>query len=89
MSAGQDLIFFDNSEDWQVVADVTTVAQTLPGDRFVPISQIDLGVSLDCEYIACVAGTSSGKASWQFAGDIRQIYNFVPGGNNPILGIVQ
>ncbi|WP_319418860.1 hypothetical protein [Pleurocapsa sp. FMAR1] len=89
MPAGQDLIFFDNSRDWQVVADVSTLAQPLPGDRFVPISPIDLGVSLLCDYIAVVATTEVGKPSWQFAGDIRQVYNFVPGGSSPVTSVLQ
>ena len=89
MPAGQDLIFFDDSKDWRIVADVTRLAQPLPGDRYVPIPPIDLGVSLLTDYIAVVATTDSGKPSWQFAGDIRQVYDFVPGGSSPITGVLQ
>ena len=89
MSAGQDLIFFNNSEDWRVVADVTRIAEQVGENSYVPIPPIDLGVSLKCPYIAAVATTGSGKPSWQFAGDIRQVYNFVPGGSSSITGVVQ
>ncbi|WP_319422747.1 hypothetical protein [Pleurocapsa sp. FMAR1] len=89
MPAGQDLIFFDNSEDWQVVANINRTATIVNENSHTPILPIDLGVSLFSDYIAVIAGTTRGKPSWQFAGDIRQVYNFAPGGNNPVTGVLQ
>lgn len=89
MSAGQDLIFFDNPQDWQVVADRTFQAQLVGENSHVPILPQDLGVSLSEPYIAVVVGTADSKPSWYFGGDIRQIYNFSPGSGNPVLGNVQ
>lgn len=89
MPAGTDLIFFDNSADWQVVVNTNRTAQVLPGDRYVPIPAFDLGVRLNSDYIAVVAGTTQGKQSWFFAGDITQVYDFAPGGTNPVLGKIK
>ena len=89
MPAGTDLIFFDNSQDWQVIVNTSRIATRLPGDRFVPISSFDLGVSLKTDYIAVVAGTTEGKSNWFFAGDITQVYDFSPGRGNPILGEIK
>lgn len=89
MPAGQDLIFFDNSEDWQTIVNLSRTAQAFGEDSYIPIPSVDLGVTLDNEYIAVIAGTTKGKPSWQFAGDIRQVYNFAPGGGNPVTGVVQ
>ena len=89
MAAGQDLIFFDNSEDWRVIADVTRTAVAVNESVHIPIPPIDLGVSLFSDYIAVVATTGGGKPSWQFAGDIRQVYNFAPGGSSPVTSVVQ
>ncbi len=89
MPAGQDLIFFDNSEDWRIVADASRTATIINENSHTPIPPIDLGVSLFSDYIAVVATTGSGKPSWQFAGDIRQVYNFVPGGNSPVTSVLQ
>lgn len=89
MPAGTDLIFFDNPEDWVSVANVSQTAQIINENSHTPIPPIDLGVSLNEEYIAVIAGTTSGKPSWQFAGDIRQVYNFAKEAGNPILGKVQ
>lgn len=89
MPAGQDLIFFDNSEDWQVVANRTFRAQLVGENSHVPIPPQDLGVSLDAPYIAVIVLTEEAKASWYFAGDIRQVYDFAPGGGSSALGVVQ
>ncbi len=89
MPAGNDLIFFDNSEDWRVAANISKTAANINENSHTPIPPTDLGVSLFSDYIAVIAGTTSGKPSWQFAGDIRQIYNFAPGGNNPVTGLIQ
>lgn len=89
MPAGTDLIFFDESQDWEVVVNTSRTAQPLPGDRYVPIGSFDLGVELKTDYIAVVAGTTQGKTNWFFAGDITQVYNFAPGGTNPVLGTIK
>ena len=89
MSAGTDLIFFDSSEDWQSVVNTSRDAVRLPGDRFVPIPAFDLGVTLETNYIAVIAGSTEVKSSWFFAGDIAQVYDFAPGGGNPVLGKIQ
>ena len=89
MPAGRDLIFFDDASEWEVIVNLTRIAQTLPGDRFVPIGSFDLGVELNEEYIAVVAGTTQGRSNWFFAGDITQVYNFTPGGSNPVLGQIK
>lgn len=89
MPAGTDLIFFDDSDDWEVVVNINRDAQVLPGDRYVPIPAFDLGVELKSDYIAVVAGTTQGKTNWFFAGDITQVYDFAPGGSNPVLGKIK
>lgn len=89
MPAGQDLIFFDSSEDWQAIVNLSRTARKTGEDSYIPIPPIDLGVSLKSEYVAVIAGTTQGRPSWQFAGDIRQIYNFAPGGSNPVTGVIQ
>jgi hypothetical protein len=89
MTAGQDLIFFDNPEDWQVIVNSSFQAQLIGKNSHVPIPPQDLGVSLNEPYVAVIASTTDGKVSWYFAGDIRQVYNFAPGDGNPILGKIQ
>ena len=89
MPAGQDLIFFDTPEDWQVIVNISRTAVTAGENSHIPISGFDLGVSLNDEYIAVVAGTTQGKPNWFFAGDITQVYSFSRGGSNPILGKIQ
>ena len=89
MTAGQDLIFFDNPEDWELVATRSLEAQKVGKNSHIPIPPQDLGVSLSEPYIAVVVGTTERKSSWYFAGDIRQVYNFAPGSGNSILGNVQ
>ena len=89
MPAGTNLIFFDDSEDWQVVVNTTREAQRLPGDRFVPIPGFDLGVTLNTDYVAVIATTTEGKPNWFFAGDIVQNYSFAPGAGNPLLGSIK
>ena len=89
MPAGQDLIFFDNSADWQVVADQTFTARLVGESSHVPIPPQDLGVSLGTPYIAVIVLTEGAKPSWYFAGDIRQVYDFAPGGSGTALGRIQ
>ena len=89
MPAGTDLIFFDSSEDWQLVVNTNRDALPLPGDRFVPIGSFDLGVSLNTEYVAVVAGTTQGRNNWFFAGDITQVYDFPVSPGNPVLGKIK
>lgn len=89
MSAGQDLIFFDTPEDWQLIVNTSFQAQIINENSHTPIPPQDLGVSLNEPYIAVVVGTGDGKPSWYFAGDIRQSYSFARGGGNAILGRVQ
>ena len=89
MPAGTDLIFFDNPEDWQVIVNTSRTAQTFGENSFIPIAGFDLGVTLNEEYIAVIAGTTEGKPTWFFAGDITQVYSFAPGAGNPILGKLQ
>ena len=89
MPAGTDLIFFDDSTDWVRVANRTRNAQIVGENAHVPISAFDLGLSLQSDYVAVVAGTTSGKPTWQFAGDINQVYNFPVAPGNPIIGKIQ
>jgi hypothetical protein len=89
MSAGQDLIFFDNPNDWEMIVSDSFQAEIIGEKSHSPIRAKDLGVSLAEPYIAVVAGTSDAKDSWYFAGDIRQVYNFSPGTGNPVLGAIQ
>lgn len=89
MSTGTDLIFFDSSEDWEAIVSITRDALPLPGNRHIPIGSFDLGVSLNANYIAVIAGTTRGKDSWFFAGDITQVYNFPVAPGNPVLGKIK
>ena len=89
MTAGQDLIFFDTPEDWDLIANRSFQAQIINENSHTPIPPQDLGVSLSEPYIAVVVGTGDGKPSWYFGGDIRQVYDFAPGSGNAILGAVQ
>ncbi|MEM9507541.1 MAG: hypothetical protein AAGA16_07600 [Cyanobacteria bacterium P01_E01_bin.35] len=89
MPAGTDLIFFDNPEDWQTIVNTSRTAQIVNENSHTPIPAFDLGVTLNDEYIAVVAGTTQGKPTWRWAGDISQVYDFAPGGSNPILGNIQ
>ena len=89
MPAGTDLIFFDDSEDWRSVANVTREARLIATDRYAPIGSFDLGVELNTGYIAVVAGTTKGKDRWFFAGDITQVYKFPVAPANPVLGQIK
>lgn len=89
MPAGTDLIFFDESEDWQTVVNTNRQARIINENSHTPIPGFDLGVSLNTDYIAVVAGTTTGRPTWIFAGDIAQVYSFAPGGSNPVLGKAQ
>ena len=89
MPAGQDLIFFDNSEDWELIVNRNFRSTLVTENAHVPIPPQDLGVSLDAPYIAVIVGTAEAKPSWYFAGDIRQVYDFARGGGNPVLGLIQ
>ncbi|MDJ0593442.1 MAG: hypothetical protein QNJ72_26230 [Pleurocapsa sp. MO_226.B13] len=89
MSACQDLIFFDNSEDWELIVNETRDAVQVGENSYIPIGSFDLGVSIENKYVAVVASTTSGRPTWVFAGDITQVYDFAPGGSNPILGKVR
>ena len=89
MPAGTDLIFFDDSTEWTTIVSTSRTARRVGENSHEPIGSFDLGVTLNDDYIAVVAGTTEGKPSWFFAGDITQVYNFAPGGSNPILGKVQ
>ncbi len=89
MPAGTDLIFFDNPEDWQTIVNTSRRAQIINENSHTPIPGFDLGVTLNEDYIAIIAGTSQGKPTWTLGGDIAQIYDFAPGGSNPVLGNIQ
>ena len=89
MTAGQDLIFFDSPEDWEIVLDRTFNAVIVGENSYIPIPPQNLGLSLVEPYIAVIVTVSSKKKSWYFAGDIRQVYNFAPGSGNNKLDIVQ
>ena len=89
MSAGTDLIFFDNPEDWTTIVNTSRTAVVITENSHTPIPGFDLGVTINDDYIAVVAGTTSGRPSWFFAGDITQVYNFAPGGSNPVLGSIK
>ena len=86
MPAGTDLIFFDNSEDWSVIANISRNAKRVGENSHEPIPSFDLGVTLNEDYIAVIAGTSQSKPSWFSAGDIVQTYAFASGQGNPVLG---
>ena len=89
MPAGTDLIFFDDSADWELATQQSRIAQQVGQDAYVPIPAFTLGLSLKSEYIAVIATTNSGKPTWQFAGDINQVYNFPVAPSNPLLSKIQ
>jgi hypothetical protein len=89
MPAGTDLIYFNAPEDWELVTNETRTAEIINENSHTPIPSFDLGVSLNVDYIAVVAGTSLGKPNWFFAGDITQVYAFAPGAGNPVLGSIK
>lgn len=89
MSLSQDLISFDNLDDWELVATEQRDATLVGENSYIPIGSFDLGVTLEVEFIAVVAITGSAKPTWVFAGDITQVYDFAPGGSNPITGTVR
>ncbi len=89
MPAGQDLIFFDTPEDWELIVSENFQSRLVTENAHVPIPPQDLGVSLSSPYIAVIAGTAEAKPSWYFAGDIRQVYDFARGAGNPVLGSIQ
>ncbi len=89
MPAGTDLIFFDSPEDWVTIANTSRTAQIINENSHTPIPGFDLGINVNADYIAVVAGTTQGRPTWFFAGDITQVYNFAPGGTDPFLGKLQ
>lgn len=89
MPAGVDLIFFDDSEDWELVANESRTAIQRGENAYLPIPAFNLGVSLNTDYVAVLASTSQRKSSWVFAGDITQVYNFPKGSSNSPLGRIQ
>ena len=89
MPAGTDRIDFDRSEDWELVANEIRDAQLVGENAYIPIPAFNLGVDLYTDYVAVIATTTSGKPTWQFAGDITQVYNFPKGSPETILGRIQ
>jgi uncharacterized membrane protein YgcG len=89
MPAGTDLIFFDNPKDWELIVNTSRNATVISPSRYAPIGAFDLGVSLNSDYVAVVAGTATEKTTWFFAGSIAQVYDFAPGGGNPVLGKIK
>lgn len=89
MPADTDLIYFNAPEDWELIVNESRIAQPIAEGYFIPIPSFDLGVTVYSDYIAVVAMTVEPKASWFFAGDITQVYDFAKGGSNPVLGSIK
>lgn len=89
MPAGNDLIFFDAAEDWELATQQTRTAVILGENSYEPIPAFTLGLSLNTDYVAVIATTNSGRPTWQFAGDINQVYRFPVALSNPLLGNIQ
>lgn len=89
MPAGVDRIDFDRSEEWELVANEVRTANFIGENSHEPIPAFNLGLSLYTDYVAVIATTTSGKPTWQFAGDINQVYNFPKGTPDNILGQIQ
>jgi hypothetical protein len=84
MAACDDLIFFDDSGDWQIAASTNKSAELTKDGNVIPMTPIDLGVSIKTDYLAVVASTTELKNTWRYAGEIRQVYNFA-GGSGSLL----
>ena len=89
MPAGVDRIDFDRSEEWELVANEVRNAVLVGENAYEPIPAFNLGLDLYTDYVAVIATTTSGKPTWQFAGDINQVYNFPKGTPDNILGRIQ
>lgn len=89
MPAGTDLIYFNASEDWELIVNTSRTAVIINENSHTPINAFDLGVSLNVDYIAVIATTSSKKTTWFFAGDITQSYAFAKGAGSSTLGKVR
>ena len=90
MGGCDDVINFDLSEEWEVVASVTKTAELIGENSHTPIPQISLDVNLTNTYVAVFAtSTIDVKATWRYAGEIRQVYNFAAGGGSAALNKIQ
>lgn len=89
MPAGNDLIFFDNTEDWSLATQQTRTANLIGENAYEPIPAFSLGLELNTDYVAIIATTNSGRPTWQFAGDINQVYGFPVAPGNPLIGNIQ
>ena len=89
MPAGTDLIFFDNSADWELAAEASRVARQIGENAYELIQPFNLGVSLNTDYVAVIATSTKAKPNWVFAGDIAQVYDFPKGASTSNLGKIQ
>ncbi len=89
MSACDDLIFFDDADDWVRIANVTRTASVIAENSHTPISAFDLGVSIDSSYVAVIASTTDKKHTWRYAGELRQTFYFAEGAGSSLLEKVQ
>jgi len=79
VSACNDLIEFDSSEDWERVIAITKTATRPTPDSHVPIPAFDLGVRTDASHFAIVVQAIDPKPTWLYGGEIRQNWNFPSG----------
>ena len=89
MSACDDLIFFDDADDWVRIANVTRTASVIAENSHTPIPAFDLGVSIDSSYVAVIASTTDKKPTWRYAGELRQTFYFAEGAGSSLLENVQ
>jgi len=85
MAACDDLIFFDNSDDWVLIANETRTANLTPRGQTIPMTPIDLGVSIKSDYVAALASTTEPKDTWRSGGELRQVYDFRSGSSSTLL----
>lgn len=78
MQSNQGLVTFKNPADWELVADINKTATVLGTNSYIPLSSLDLDVTLDAYYIAVLVTVDYRTPKWNFAGQISQVYDFTP-----------
>lgn len=89
MSVCDDLIWFNEPDEWVRIVDISRQATLINEDNHIPIPAFDLGVSIDNSYVAVIATGVEVKVNWRYAGELRQSFPFPSGGGGSAPGQVQ
>jgi hypothetical protein len=75
-----DFIEFSNPNVWDFAFSQSRTAVKPTPNVYYPIEAFDLGVNLFAAYTLVVVESASARATWKYAGELRQAWNFAKGG---------